>query len=59
MLGQDFDNDRGCGKGGIFGLCRAFGAVELPERYISANLMEVADGFIVFATRFSTVRVEG
>lgn len=40
-------------------LCRAFGAVELPERYISANLMEVADGFIVFATRFATVRVEG
>ena len=42
-----------------FWLCRAFGAVELPERYISANLMEVADGFMVFATRLSTGRVEG
>ncbi|ASP23276.1 hypothetical protein ANTHELSMS3_04886 (plasmid) [Antarctobacter heliothermus] len=42
-----------------FWLCRAFGAIELPERYISASLMEVADGFMVFATRFSTGRVEG
>ncbi|EEW56520.1 hypothetical protein SCH4B_4785 [Ruegeria sp. TrichCH4B] len=40
-------------------LCRAFGAVELPERYILANLMECADGFMVFPTRFSTGGVEG